>query len=570
MTLNPAGHLAERLAQLEGFEAAQRVVDGITRESGASVAEISASARIRALARSHSDLSGVGLKRIDAALRQIKVAIHGRALELSPNSLEDALEIERIENRGGLLALLEILIDAAAVVDPSRLNPALNRTVLRIAVSLCRPHEGASTRVTCDPVFLSPGFHAWCRGADSVSDPEARALELEFFAAAILETEELSGSDGLERRQKLIDSMGTRIFEPRVLRAVVTYEIALAAIQARPPLIDSPDSSVMEGHDAVRGDVKLGSSVFCSEPLRKLGGSLNQRLGGAACSTTPEGRIAWALDLTGLRAAEQEALRSPNLATDQDPLGTTILVGLLGRQEKILGVELQEFGIPPSQVLGGWREELAGVLQNEIHAALKREAYALSCAISEVKARFLSEGGALLSAAEGPPTASQATLVGLKVGETGKTTARPESARSLVEAALRQPEVSAPKKPGYGQTRSALGRLTLIVFLGLAVGAAAWFSSSGLGSEIEALSAEQLHSVSPYLSSGGRNLNGAGPAFVGQFDDRWHTMQRRQRRAAAQSLVERLRSYGVSQIVIRDENDRVRLQALGQQPIRML
>lgn len=572
MTLNPAGHLAERLAQLEGLEAAQRVVDGMTPDSGASVAEISAAARIRALSRSHSDLSGVGLKRIDAALRQIKIAIHRRALEVSAHSFEDALEVQRIENRGGVLALLEILIETASIVDPSRLNPALNRTVLRTVVSLCRPHDGGSARVTCDPVFLSPAFHTWCTGTDEVSDSDVRACELEFFAAANLEAEDLAGSEGLENRQRLIDSMGTRVFDPRVLRAVVTYEIALAAIEARPPWGDCGDSSSLRSQDPLGGSsAKTSSSVFHSAPLRMLGCSLNQRIESAPCPTSAEGRIAWALDLSGLRAAELEALRSPKLATAEDPLGTTILVGLLGRQEKILGVEMQELGIPPSQIVGSWREELAAVLQSEIHAALKREAYALSCAISEVKARFLGEGGAALSGSEGPPNDSRTSLVGLTAGvHDVEAASRPESARSLVEAALREPTVSPTGGNRGGQNRSTLGRLTLLAVLGLAVGAAAWFSASGLGSGIESLSAEQLQSVSPYLASGGRNLNGVGPAFVGRFDDRWQTMQRRQRRAAAQSLVERLRSHGVSQIVIRDESDRVRLQALGQQPIRML
>ena len=569
MTLNPAGHLAERLAQLEGLEAAQRVVDRITRESGASVAEISAAARIRALARSHSDLSGVGLKRIDAALRQIEAAIGQRALALSTRSFADALEVERIENRGGLLALLEILIDTVTVVDPNQLKPALNRTILRIVVSLCRPNDGASARVTCDPVFLSPGFHAWCSGTESASDSEVRACELEFFAAANLEAEALCASDGLEKRQRLIDGMGSRVFEPRVLRAVVTYEIALAAAQARPPWVDGDDSFMMENQHSFPAGEKVSGSVFCSEPLRMLGESLNQRIRGAPCPSTPEGRIAWALDLGGLRAAEQQALCSRQLATAEDPLGTTILLGLLGRQEKILGVELQELGIPPSQVLGRWREELSSVLQNEIHAALKREAYALSCAISELKARFLGEDGAALSEAEGTARPSQAALGGLRVGAQGQGP-RPESARSLVEAALREPTVSRRGGPSRAQKRSALGRLGLIVVLSVAAGAAAWFFSSGLGSGIESFSPEQLQSVSPYLSSGGRNLNGVGPAFVGRFDDRWQTMQRRQRRAAAQALVDRLRRNGVSQIVIRDENDRVRLQALGQQPIRIL
>ncbi|MCH2184910.1 hypothetical protein MK280_03465, partial [Myxococcota bacterium] len=468
MTLNPAGYLADRLTQLEAFEAAQRVVDGISQESRASVAEISAAARIRALARSHSDLSGVGLKRIDAALRQIKMAIARRTLELALDRFEDALQDARVENRGGMLALLEILIDPGAGVETGPRSHDFNRRVLRIVVYLCRAHEGSSARVTCDPVFLSPSFHTWCSEAESVEDSEARDLELEFFAGANLELDGLSEPNARERRQRLIDSIGAQVFEPRVLRAVVTYEIALASMEVPAPVVDPSVLLASEGQGLCGAQAQISSSVFSSEPLRLLGDSLNDRLRGAPCATTPEGRIAWGLDLSGLRSAEREALRSAQLATAKNPLGTTILVGLLGRQEKILGVELQELGVPPANLLGSWREELANVLQDEIHAALKREAYGLSCAISDVKARFLGEGGAVLSNSELTSGASEPGRVGLKMGVAERAPDRAESARSLVEAALREPTVSSAR--GRGKNRSVLGRLGLVVVLGLAAG----------------------------------------------------------------------------------------------------
>ncbi|MDG2051428.1 MAG: hypothetical protein P8M78_14845, partial [Myxococcota bacterium] len=551
------------------FESAQQVVGGSETGEGTSVAEISAAARIRALARSHSDLSGVGLKRIDAALRQIQLTIFGRALQLSPRSLDNALEAARIENRGGLLALLEILIRGAAAVALQRQSRGLSRVILRTVVALCRPQEGVGSRVACDPIFLSPSFHGLCSQVEPVEDSESRILEMEFFTAANLEAAALAETQGLIHRQKLIDSMEFQVFSPRILRAVVTYEVALASIDPRPQ-VETDELGQLETDSSRRDSSELNSSVFMSQPLRALGNSLAGRIGGAPRSTTPEGRIAWAIDLEGLRATEHEALRSEQLATAADPLGTTILIGLLGRQEKILGVELQDIGIPPAHVSGSWREELTGVLQKEIHAALKREAYGLSCAVSDLKARFLGDGGAALGPSEAEPSKPHSEGAGFKVDAVAQRPAHAESARSLVEAALRQPTVKLAGGLHPHRKRSTLGRLAIVLVLGLATITSAWFFASGGSSGIQALPSEELQFFSPYLTSGGRNLYGAGPAFVGRFDHRWRSMERHQRRAAAESLVARLRENGISQIVIRDENDRVRLQALGRQPVRLL
>ena len=93
-----------------------------------------------------------------------------------------------------------------------------------------------------------------------------------------------------------------------------------------------------------------------------------------------------------------------------------------------------------------------------------------------------------------------------------------------------------------------------------------WFSNSDLAGYSRA----DLDVLSPYLSSGARNLDGRGPAFVGAlYDDFFAGSAADQTRLAA-DLVAALRATGVSQIMIYDSEQRLRVQALGRQTVRLL
>ena len=79
-----------------------------------------------------------------------------------------------------------------------------------------------------------------------------------------------------------------------------------------------------------------------------------------------------------------------------------------------------------------------------------------------------------------------------------------------------------------------------------------------------------LDAVSPHLARGGRNGGGEGPAFVGTLEDTWSGLDDAQRTEAALDLVASLRAAGVREIMVYDDDGRLRLQLLGDQPLRLL
>ncbi len=80
---------------------------------------------------------------------------------------------------------------------------------------------------------------------------------------------------------------------------------------------------------------------------------------------------------------------------------------------------------------------------------------------------------------------------------------------------------------------------------------------------------DDLARLSSYLSSARRSGEGSGPAFVGTLDDAWSQLDAAAQAAAADTLVQALRMRGVREIMIYDDDERLRIQALGSQPPRV-
>ena len=570
MKTGAVAHLAERLRRLDSLEAAQRVL-GIARQEAADPLNPSGlAARIRTLARSHSDLSVAAVRRIDESLSRMSAAIRDEVLNSPPERLGTRIDHCRTTDRGALVALLDVLIGEGPREWASA-ESALS-AIHALLVGLCRSPEPDVRGIGCDPVFLTPRFHAF---SEWVQEPDARsvdAIELEFFAAANLEAEALQDVESHLERSRLKGALGVSVFSPRIIRAVVTYEVALAWAW---PSAHRSASAVVGAEVGHLSDFEgSDSSVFSSSAFRRLAHAVKRRLQGAQREPTAEGRIAWALDVETLRPPEREALRGVSVGTEQDPLGTTILLGLLARHEKVLGFELQEFGIPPILLMGAWRKQLASDLQSEIHASLQREEWAVSSALTDLKARFLGTHGLIDSPMESAAGRSGEVdrIRGQSVHDSGQRIQAPDpkSARSLVKAAMR--DQGGVRSGRVSQTRGLGGwpRVAMSLVLGVLLVAWAVSFSGQRPAGLAGLSVAELQSLSPYLESGGRTLDGKGPGFVGIFDERWAELPEEPQRAAAESLVARLRSSGISQIVIRDDRDRVRLQALGRQPLRLL
>jgi hypothetical protein len=64
--------------------------------------------------------------------------------------------------------------------------------------------------------------------------------------------------------------------------------------------------------------------------------------------------------------------------------------------------------------------------------------------------------------------------------------------------------------------------------------------------------------------------NRLGPAFVGGIRDSWSALPASEQILVAKELVERLRENGVRDAMIYDDDGLLRIQALGEQPPRIL
>jgi len=88
--------------------------------------------------------------------------------------------------------------------------------------------------------------------------------------------------------------------------------------------------------------------------------------------------------------------------------------------------------------------------------------------------------------------------------------------------------------------------------------------------DLDRLSGSELDALSPYLASGARNGEGQGPAFVGEIEDDWLTLSVDAQRQSAADLVGGLRAQGVREIMVYDDDGSLRIQALGEQSVRVL
>jgi hypothetical protein len=80
----------------------------------------------------------------------------------------------------------------------------------------------------------------------------------------------------------------------------------------------------------------------------------------------------------------------------------------------------------------------------------------------------------------------------------------------------------------------------------------------------------ELAQMSPFLAHGKRSDDGTGAAFAGTLDDDWSELAAAKQEEAAEALVRSLRERGVREIMVYDDHHRLRIQALGSQPARVV
>lgn len=515
---------------------------------------------LSAIVKSHSDVFDTGLAGIDNLLAEFETSIRHVATNVSVSALRSALPGLRDEDRRGLSDLLDLLIgDSYGSQD----DIAERIGSIDYLITLLCTHGAEHGAVRFDPVTLTERLSALCAQNDTPDDLRLADVEGEFFAAANLDAEELRE----EHRQRTLRGrkveIGALYFAPRVLRAIVTYNAALLA-RVADELLESADWGTI---DDVPSAAAEAASVFDSKSLRTLATAVHRRLRDEAQRPTPIDRIAWALDVDYLAPNERKALESDGLATPDDPLGTVVLIGLLCRSVAVLSIDLQDAGLPPDQLTGPWVDELNTFFQEEINRYISDDAYKVACALSELKNKFLLEPLADHLRGERatklPPPRPSASPREESAAEEPKR----ENARELVREALTADDEET--DAGFDFTAVPWARIGQGIVLAATLLAGVWYFARQ-DVDLDRMNASQLAQLSPYLEAGKRDGDGAGRSFVGEIADAWLTLPPNEREMMAEELVDRLRAQGMQQVMIYDADRRVRIQALGSQPTRVL
>jgi hypothetical protein len=503
---------------------------------------------------SDSNASEIAIFEMNARLDALERQMREIAFKISVPQLRLTLPQQVSVDRRGVLDLLDLMLGAELLdqAGTERRIPSFDYLI----TLLCAPGD----QPIDDPVQLTPRLHELCERSEVDYDPRLPEIEAEFFAAADLH--EAEARDDIQqlalRRRKA--ELGSNFFAPQVLRAIVTYNAALL-LRIGEEVLASQDWGSLPATAASPPK----SSVFATQAIAEIGRALQHRIAGKAPELTPIGRIAWCLDLDFATESERRALSSKSIGLPDDPIGTAIVVGLLCRSAVVLEDEFPAVGISQEMLDGEWIQELADAIQQQVNRRISDDDYQEACLLSELKNKFLYNSMVDLcrnNSNRVPEPAPANTSSGLA-----------ELTREITDTALefeRKRTASAPA--GWRDWRHfpwfPVAKIAVAV---IAVGFTVGLGWAHFGDpELARFDRDQLDQVSPYLSRGNRNDRGAGPAFAGRIRDGFSGLEAADRMLVATDLVETLRERGVREIMIYDDRGGLRIQALGNQPPRVI
>jgi hypothetical protein len=516
----------------------------------------------------HPDL--VANAEIEARLDSLETEMREIAFKITLAQLRSTLPECLSHNRRGLLDLLDLMLSAElSGLDGTRARiPAIDYVI----TLLC---SVGSDQPPHDPVQLTPRLHELCERSSIDYDPRLPEIEAEFFHAASLDEADARLEPQLRALQTRKAELGGSYFAPQVLRAITTYNSAL---------LQSIDEKVLASQDwgtlpPVAEEPHREISVFDTPALPQIAQALRRRAAGKAPELSATDRIAWCLDLEYPTADEREALRNESSDPPDDLTVTVILVGLLCRSSVILEDEFPTIGITATQLFDEWVPELCEALQEKVSLGISGADYREACLLSELKTRYLYASMAELRRKNRPraPTPgldTTGTAGSARATGTANTTGTPRTAgtaKPIIQEALVNARASARKDQRPARKHRRAQRLKA---MGIAIAGALLVFGVGRdllwNSDLERFDRGQLDQASPYLSNGARSGKGQGPAFVGEIRSSWSALEAADRMLVATDLVEALRETGVRDVMIYDDDGLLRIQALGEQPPRIL
>jgi hypothetical protein len=494
---------------------------------------------------------GTALEDVDGGCDAIEHEMREAALQITVGQLRATIPPQLEGDRPGVLNLLDLLVgtdgprEAAA---PPRLP------VLEYLICLLCTGGDPDGRLQ-DPSTLTPRLQALCQAAEAAMDPRHAGVEAEFFVAADVFSAGACDEAELRTVSQRKASLGPDFFAPNILRGIMTYNAA--ALRH----VD-PEAMVAGGGDgapAEQADLET-ASVFEHSATPQLLAALRRRAAGESPSHDPYDRVAWCLALEDLNRLDEARLLADDTGTPENPTGTTIFVSLICRAALVLDDELSSVGIPPDLPTGTWVPELESALQQEANRCIANEDYPGACKVSEFKSRFLS------SAREDARRAGNRRVVRSDGAAEEEERETRKEAERLTGAAL---ESSGVRGKGVAWREIPWGKLAAGCVT-TALSAVALLQINAIYLDGSRISGEDLKKASVFLTAGKRSAEGTGTAFVGTLHEVWYGLDVVEQELAAQDLVDGLRAAGLREIMVYDDDGRLRIQALGEGPPRII
>ena len=273
-------------------------------------------------------------------------------------------------------------------------------------------HDGKRW-VANDPVSLTPRLRFLCERAQSMYGEEAVGIEQEFFAAAAP-----YGSHGdlnglIARMRKRKNGLGHLTFVPGVLRAVVTYNVAISNLIEEEMLQAKLDSDhEIQGWEEFAerefgfageaersadwagtpdADAANAGSVFESPGVDAVLKAMVAGGDSASRGTSAAERVVARMDVTQLDVEARAKLSPIDAGSEERVVGLSIAVGLMIRTALESSLDLRELGIDPERLHEDWVRELDEALDELASLKVAADEPEQARALSDIKTRFLYE-----------------------------------------------------------------------------------------------------------------------------------------------------------------------------------
>jgi hypothetical protein len=508
---------SKRALRFGSLRAAQRALSGL-----APVSDLEAMmaqggellVRLQALNRRASEPEQTAadleaLREVDRRLDEMS-ARTGAALDrISISQLRLTLK-ERADQHGDEIhGVLDVVLDGD-------LESQDRREMLEFLVTLvCTEDTETGRHVVHEPGDAAPRLAELAARFVQEDDPELTIAVDIFREAREKLAEEGAVADTRDRLRRYKQQIGPKILHPRVMSAVVHYNVAMSK-RVEGLVQDNRSLDVLADDLLWAPDVEespaTATSVFDSAGFSRLVSALQARLVKEPCSDAVASRVVGAFELGGLQPVEIEAFERRDEDEDARLVRMAATLALTVRQESVCAPDLAELEIDPSQLKQDWRRELAQQMSARAHKLLAETRYVEASALSGIRAKNLAGGGRKPARRERPAVASK----------------QAPSRRSSV-------------LPGIAIAGVAVLAVALV------------FVSFGAGKVN--FSRSDLPLISPFLESGRLVETGSVTRFVGELNGGWQYLDTAQRRAVTTEIGEHFRRNGVDRVVLRHRRE---------------